>query len=61
MNKPPKQQLTYLEKQRRAKEIINCPYCEMISSRGTLKKHIALKHNDKYLTSNYINHFLEVV
>lgn len=56
--KLPKIQLTYLDKQRRAREIIDCPYCEMKSSRSTLKKHIALQHKDVQITSNYINHFL---
>lgn len=56
--KPPKQQLTYLEKQYRSKEIIDCPYCDMKSSRGNLKKHIAIQHNNTTITSNYINHFL---
>lgn len=56
--KKPKQQLTYLEKQYRSKEIIDCPHCEMKSSRGTLKKHIALQHKDITITSNYINQYL---
>jgi len=54
MNISKSNQLTYLEKKARAKEIINCPYCEMKSTRNALKKHVILKHN-QYITTNYIN------
>lgn len=56
--KVPKKQLTYLEKQHRSREIIDCPYCDMKSSRAGLKKHIRIQHDDKKMTSNYINNYL---